>query len=334
MSKHALLVHVVLLALLVSAPVARGADPASILIFPLYDSSGDHETLLTVTNTNDQNRSCGDRTQEGDVIAEFVYIDGETLGEYKVQEFMEPWDTLTVVASRHNPNFEKGYVYVLPRDPASGALLAYDYFLGKAAVFPDGGSHSWSYRAFSLKAADGHAPVGFGRCRRSFADVDRDGQADLDGIEYESPVDGLVLPSFIQQDGAVDNRLVLLAFARPAAQIHYEMTFWTNDSTRFSRTALLPTWWSGRLNEITQFVENLRGDDQELPVVEQTGWVEFAGFRDQVPPTFRKEDQLTRRGRAVAVVGVFMQYIEGKGYADGGALALTGDTPMRGYSVP
>lgn len=334
MLNRAQLVSVMLLVLFSLGSGARGADPASVLIFPLFDSSGVHETLIAVTNTNDQNRSCEDRSQEGDVIAEFVYIDGDSLGEYRVQEFMEPWDTLTVIASRHNPNFEKGYLYVLPRDPASGALLAYDYFLGKAAVFPDGGSRAWSYRAFALQAAEGHAPVGFGRCRRAFADVDRDGQADFDGVEYESPVDGLVLPSFIQQDGAVNNRLVLLAFARRDAQIKYEITFWTNDSTRFRRTALLPTWWSGRLNKITRFVENLGGDDQELPVVEQTGWVEFTGLREQVPPTFRNEDLLTSEGRPVAVIGVFMQYIEMRGYADGGALALTGDTPIRGFSFP
>ncbi|MBI1850123.1 MAG: hypothetical protein HYR85_07240, partial [Planctomycetes bacterium] len=55
----------------------RHLQPASLLVFPYYNSAPGAGTIISVTNTNDDRTYCPDDDfRAGDVVLHYVYIDG------------------------------------------------------------------------------------------------------------------------------------------------------------------------------------------------------------------------------------------------------------------
>ena len=93
-------------ATLATLAAADGRNPGSLLLFPEFDHSPGHNTLVTVTNTNLDSGL-------GTVRVHFKYVSGvvgQTLcTEADRIEILTPGDTLTLLTSLHNPGaFNRG----------------------------------------------------------------------------------------------------------------------------------------------------------------------------------------------------------------------------------
>lgn len=173
--------------------------PGSLLVFPEYDNRVGNATLLTVTNTEDLG---------GDVNVEFVYIgrEGPNGQELPCLEFnrtrtLTPRDTITLITSADNPNFQRGYVYVFAKSKATGAAIVHNQLIGNALVI-DG----IEYLSTSF---DPYVYLGIG-AEGSATDHDGDGLRDLNGLEYSCVGDELLIPRFLGQSGKIRSDLVLI----------------------------------------------------------------------------------------------------------------------------
>ncbi len=167
---------------------------ASLLLFPEYDSRPGTETLLTVTNTNDD-FSPIPTGFAGTVDVEFVYIGREGVGgvvipclEFNRSHRLTPNDTLTVLTRAHNPQQERGYVYAFAKSPLTGQAIAWNFLAGTATRLEPG--NAYTIPAFGFESSIGQGMP---------TDVDGDGRRDLDGIEYAGVPDELLFPRFLGQ---------------------------------------------------------------------------------------------------------------------------------------
>ncbi|MFT7670302.1 MAG: hypothetical protein ACI8X5_003010, partial [Planctomycetota bacterium] len=157
----------------------------SLLIFPEFDNETGSCTVLTLTNTDPGNF--------GTLAVEFVYIDGETCEETNRIEHLTPGDTFTVLTKSHNPNMERGFVYVFVKDGPGGSPIVANTLIGSVLVI-NGGISTSSAIEYGINAL---AFQGIGE--NGFTDVDGDGLRDLDGIEYGMAPASLLIPRFLGQ---------------------------------------------------------------------------------------------------------------------------------------
>ena len=305
-------------------------EPASVLIFPLYDAGPASQTAITVTNTCLSDDECpGDPGPlEGEVLAAFVYVDPERNVVFERPELLTPRDTLTVFASQHNPEARRGYVLVIARNPSTfpdaGENVAFDWLVGSALVAQADRDAVWSYRACPFLAADGVDDL----CDRRVTDLDGDGAPDFDGIEYVGFPREVIVPAFFEESGPFENSLVLVSTLpsdrRP--EIRYELRnnrgiLWADD------VVLDENWWLGSLAEIAPQATDVGGDVIELgrpPVV--TGWLTLYGRR-AFDPSGNPDENLVP-----PILGVFRERVRSRGFETGHALVGRGE--MDGLEGP
>jgi len=263
-------VPVLLLAL---GGVAFGEDyPGSVLVFPLVDSTDGNSTLISVTNMNTNQESCGDGYAGGDVVLIYRYVNGEGCGYSGIFEALAPGETRTVLAKKHFPEFTRGYLVVSALSPDSPHhLVNFNYLVGRAIVLGPNRETAWSYNACTFRAVYD----GFGDdCDRVNPDLDSDGKIDFDKFEYEGMPEYIMAPSFMEEV-KFDSRLVLMSTVRsgPAA---VNITIRNNQGETFSKSLTLYCWRSGTLSELLGPVAaNLGGDSTELPFNIETGSFEI-----------------------------------------------------------
>lgn len=170
--------------------------PASLLVFPEFDSRPMSTTLITVSNTN------GDFTPNGNLYAgtvdiEYVYIGKENAAgqpipclETNFTRRLTPNDTLSVVARAQNPNQNRGFVYVFAKNPATGQAIVFNHLVGSGLILDDftGADYSFEPYAYLGVGAPG-----------SPTDDDADGVRDLNNLEYSCTPDVLLFPRFFGQ---------------------------------------------------------------------------------------------------------------------------------------
>ena len=132
-------------ALLLVSGSALGAffdmAPGSVLIFPFYSSDPGKETIINVTNINVDpiyDPELGE--QFGSIYLHYFYIDGEDCDITDRREFLTPGDTLSVIASIHNPAFNEGWLYVVAENQAGQPYLRREIEVRIVGVLP---SKSW-----------------------------------------------------------------------------------------------------------------------------------------------------------------------------------------------
>lgn len=291
---------VALLALPATAEVSLGR-PGSVLVFPLFDSSPSGNTIITVTNTNDDRTICaGSLTRGGDITIIYYYFDGETWLCTDITEDLTPSDTLSVLTRNHNPNMERGFLIVQARDSETFAPVDFDYLLGSAIVVNSDFDFAWSYLPYSFEAQFTTSDER-DRCGRKIIEDDgciKFGDPDDEGsgvTYYDRFPDALHVERFFGE-GTSDtaptfmfsNRLVLLSshpgFDEPE-ETRLSIVGFNNNERRFSRTFPFICWLETSLADITLSTTqgNLAngGDDEELNGV-HTGWLKIQADRENV----------------------------------------------------
>ena len=107
---------------------ADGRNPGSLLLYPEFDNRSGDVTVLTVTNVVD-----------AEIDVEFMYIgvegaDGAPVNceEFNRTETLTGMDTLTLLTRAHNPQQERGYVYVFAK--SGGQATVHNGLIGSALV--------------------------------------------------------------------------------------------------------------------------------------------------------------------------------------------------------
>ena len=168
-------------------------------MFPEFDNRQGDLTLLTVSNVTDFG---------SDVNVEFVYIGrygptGLELDclEYNRTHTLTPRDTLSVITTAHNPNFNQGYVYVFAKSKTTGAAIVHNHLIGQALIINGIQSVSYSANPFTF--------LGIGD-EGTTTDDDGDGLRDLNGLEYSCVGAEMLIPRFLGQSANIASELILL----------------------------------------------------------------------------------------------------------------------------
>lgn len=257
------------------------AQPGSVLIFPLYNSTAGNNTVLSVTNTNESELSCGNGFRQGDVELHYVYY-SETWQESDTDEDLTPADTLTVLARGHNPNFEMGFLIVEARDPELNLPIDYDWLIGSAIVVNSEFDFQWAYTPYAFEGLAGSGATD--ACNRPILDIDP-GNLNFDGVELSSFPDTLLLDHFFGEGTpatrpavSFDNTIYLMSSSPGGFQnsTNVSLIGWNNNEKRFSRTFSFDCYYFGNLGSITNAVNQASldtdSDDGELAGVEY-GWL-------------------------------------------------------------
>ncbi len=290
---------------------------ASALIFPLVDTRPNMGTLISITNTNTSTIPCWDDFREGDICLHYTYFGFDTdLGfcrEFDIDECLTPGDTLTVLADQHNPEMEIGWLWVEARDPVSFEPIDFDYLIGSAMVVDMGSDFLARYMPYGFRARpDLHSDSG-SRCFRGSTDVDYDGAADFNGVEYDFWPEGLFLDNFFEEGGSSPEFSGLLALAscdvdfQDADTTTVSFFIFNNEERRFSRDLHFECFFLDTLSSISNIFNDLRGDPNELAIPGRplpTGWLKLSGTD--------------------AILGVFIERIVGSSFAGGDALEMFG----------
>jgi len=155
-------------------------SPASLLLFPEFDSRQGVLSLFTVTHTD---------CQAPAIDVEFVYVDAEACSEFNRTELLTPCDTLSGIVGAHDPNQTFGYMYCFAKDPATGEPIAQDVLIGQMLLL--NGIEVFEY---STNAVGFH-----GLASGETTDVNGNGRRDLDGVEYAQAADEFLVPRFLGQ---------------------------------------------------------------------------------------------------------------------------------------
>jgi hypothetical protein len=254
-------------------------QPGSVLVFPLFDSQPASATVISVTNTNTSNLVCDNFFRAGDVRLHYVYV-SEECQEFDVFEDLTPGDTLSVLASEHNPEGERGYLFVVALDPEQVSHIDFDFLIGSAYVANSNLDIMWSYTPYPFEGLGLDASavdVDLGCATRRFIrGTSYTGPINFDGIDYEEFPDILYIDSFFQEnDGVFDNQLTLMSCGGSNRVNVVDFLFYNNDEDAFSRTFNFICWTSVELSEISAITAGLGGDPDEF--VKETGWARING---------------------------------------------------------
>ncbi len=259
------------------------AEPASLLIFPHFDSRPQSATIINVTNTNTDRNRCpeDDNVRVGDVRLYYIYqgatqAELDAGGRVRWREFdrledLTPGDTLTVLASQHNPEGEMGFLTVHAVSPVSFNSLEFNFLLGSAYVANSNLDILWCYLPFSIEAKAEDSLEACGHPELSSYDM-------IFGGEYAFLPEFLYVDSFFQEAaGLFDNRVTLMSTAGSDYVSEVDVLIWNNKEDRFSRNFKFTCWTSVPLSAISEVARNLKGDPNEFP--RETGWARFRGRR-------------------------------------------------------
>ncbi len=190
------------LVLVCAAPAAEagGRNPGSLIVFPEFDSTPGHDTLITITNRRVS-------SNQGAVRLAFKYVSGVAATRCEIADRFEdltPGDSISVLASTHNPGvFHQGFLYVYAVKLVGGenVPIAFDYLA--ADVVQLDGTLALLY---SINPVMFEAKTAFGQP----TDLDADGLRDLNGSEYEAAPDRILVPRFLGQASYAQSELVLV----------------------------------------------------------------------------------------------------------------------------
>jgi hypothetical protein len=270
-------------------------QPASAMVYPYFDSTPNHGTLITVTNTNTSTIACSNPLfREGDICVLYTYFGFDRsrnfCREFNTTECLTPGDTLTVFADQHNPEGEIGWLWVEARDPETREPVDYDYLIGSAIIVDTGTDFLFQYHPYGFRALPEGAPTttgaGADNCGRENTDLNSDGRADFDGAEYDYWPAKLYLDEFFQERGSAptfSNQLTLAScdvdpFDDDDTRV--SALIWNNNERQFSRTFNFECFFQGSLSSISNIVNGLLGDPNELVLGSrsiQTGWLSLVG---------------------------------------------------------
>jgi hypothetical protein len=201
--------------------------------------------------------------------------------EFDRYQTLTPNDTLTLITAYHNPDQARGYAVVYAVDE-SGDAISFNHLIGNQMAINGIERFEYSVNPVDFRAFgdDGAA-----------TDVDGDGVRDLDGAEYETCPDELLVPRFIGQTsgaapaGGFFNGSLILIDLNSGADFNTSVDFLTyNDNEEvFSGEYSFSCWANPRLLDISgvfgdSFLKNSTSHDENESVGgRETGWFRFEG---------------------------------------------------------
>jgi len=256
-------------------------QPASLLVYPLFDSQPATATIINVTNTNTDRSVCADNDnlRVGDVRLHYVYYGAQAADlpagapwlEFDRFEKLTPGDTLTVLANRHNPEGEIGFLTVKSLTPDTDEAIDFDYLIGSAYIANSNLDIIWCYLPYSFQA-EGNGSES--TCGHEL--VDGPGSI-FDGASYSAFPDVLFIDSFFEERNRFENQLTLMSTSGQDYINEVDFLIWNNKEDRFSRTFKFVCWTQVSLSRVSAVVRNLNGDPNEFAA--QTGWARINGRR-------------------------------------------------------
>jgi hypothetical protein len=203
-------------------------NPASLLLYPEYDSNPGVLTLLTVTNTNSS-------ATTGTVEAHFIFVNEVNCGEFNRSEILTPNDTFTTVAGPYNPNAQRGYVYVYARNRQTHRAISFNYLIGIESTLNGLEQFNYSFNPFNFRAIGAEGTL---------TDVDNDGVRDLNGVEYEAAPAEIQIPNFLGQTAARISNLILINLAGnlPTTTTTVNFLVYNNEEDTFSAQYTFDCW--------------------------------------------------------------------------------------------
>jgi hypothetical protein len=264
-----------------SEALANGRNPASLLLFPEFDNTINDLTLLTVTNTNTGVNPDG---SNGTVIVEFVYIGKFNLQhqvinclEFDRPEILTANDTISVITKVHNPQQEQGFVYAFAKDLVTGKAKVFNFLIGNVLTLESITQLEYSMNPVAFKG------IGNGSGN---TDLNNNGLLDLDGMEYESVPDQILIPRFIGVDGVhYNSELILIGLTGGALfQTIVDFLIFNDNEEAFSAQFTFQCWNRVPLIQINgvftqQFLKSTNNAPNEIigaPQVE-AGWMKLNG---------------------------------------------------------
>ena len=216
---------------------ADGRNPGSLLLYPEFDNRAGDVTVLTVTNVED-----------AEIDIEFMYIGVEGAGGSPVncEEFnrtatLTGMDTLTLLTRAHNPQQERGYVYVFAK--SGGQATVHNGLIGSALVINGIENFDYSVNPVSYEGIAG--------------DVNGNGLRDLDGTEYEASAGEILVPRYFGQGGPFASELILIGLSGGAA-FHTTVDFaiYNDNEEMFSAEHTFHCWEKTSLLGISGVFDN------------------------------------------------------------------------------
>ncbi len=144
-----MLSHLFACAVVVSlSGVAAGSndqEPGSLLLFPEFDSTPGHLTILTVTNT---------QLIGSEIDVHYNYTSETDCLSLDRYEVLTPSDTLSVLAQVHNPDSDQGFAWVYAVDRDTEQRIDHDYLIGSTKILDGYRSSEYSLRPYSFEFID------------------------------------------------------------------------------------------------------------------------------------------------------------------------------------
>jgi hypothetical protein len=279
-----------------------GRNAGSLLLFPEFDNSMGVVTVVTVTNTD---------AAGGDVDVEFVYIGryGPDPRNYDIDceefnrtETLTANDTLTLLTYFHNPQHEQGYLYVFARDGINSPI-DHDYLIGNTLTVEGLASFEYSINPVAYVAM-------------ASGDTNGNGLRDLDGTEYETSADEILVPRFFGQTKSIRSELILIGLTGGAAfDTKVDFLIYNDNEAEFSAEHDFYCWDRVYLEEISaiftnDYLANWTNDDPGEVLgadTYETGWFRMTGAQASSSSTTIMDP---------AVYGVLVERLGNKGASD------------------
>ncbi len=254
---------------------AGGQTPASLLIYPEFDTRVGQSSFLTLTNVNSD-------PVTGAIDVHVVYVDASTCLQSDLFFHLTARDTVTWVASAHVPVGRRGYVWAVALDPVTHRAIHNDCLIGDLVRVDGLGSQCWSVQTLGFL---GKTAVG------ANTDVNNNGRPDLDGIEYERAPNRFFVPRFFGQypDPAprgkpVSDLILLQPLVGTGVTTTTAFLIWNDNEEVFSGSYAFSCWTRVRLLSISgvfaqSFLSQTNDNPAEvigMPTVE-SGWFQVRG---------------------------------------------------------
>lgn len=222
--------------LCLGAQADPGFTPGSILVYPIVKVGGGAVTVLNITNTNLLPLSTTN--------VKFIYVDAadpNAVATYERTDSLGAAGTRTFLADCHSPSGPmSGYLAALAQDPLDiDTDWSYNHLLGSLWV-ANGSGAVYSVPAISVAAVQAsEVPT----------DLDQDGRADFDGVEYAGLPDVIYLDSFL---AGVGERLTLIELGGGTKFVtEATVDSWNDSGFMLSGTIFFTAWTEVPLENIS-----------------------------------------------------------------------------------
>lgn len=261
-----------------SVLASDGRNPGSLLLYPEFDNRAGVVTVLTVTNVDA-------KAEAEDIRVHFHYIgrydeNSEPINclEFDRFELLTPKDTLTLITNAHNPEHERGYVYLYAVDADNVTVpITHNYLTGNLMTVDGLEAFEFSMNPISYR---GMTPAG------TSTDVDTDELRDLNDSEYSASAAEILIPRFLGQGNAYFSELILIALTGGTSfETTVDFLIFNDNEEIFSSEHTFQCWDRVPLLSISNiflndFLANWTNDDPDelygAPNIE-TGWIRVVG---------------------------------------------------------